>query len=130
MFISYHLGKKWWFSLYKNCLTSAQCNAWMLHRMVNDSPMTHIEFLRSITSSLLLSGNVPTEVIPVEDVAIPPPLKRGHREEVPNEVRFNGLMHFPQHTENRLRCAMCQKLCNIKMHTMFFCNWTSSTSSY
>jgi hypothetical protein len=70
--------------------------------------MTHIEFLRSITSSLFLSGNVRTEVFPVEGVAIPPPLKHGHREEVPNEVQFIGLMHFPQYTENRLRCAVSE----------------------
>jgi hypothetical protein len=86
-------------------------NAWILYQLVSDSPMSHTEFLRQVTSSLLFSSN--SDIVASSSdsrVLEPPKAKRGHRAVVPCEARFTGTQHLPKKMEKRLRCARCSKL--------------------
>ena len=81
--------------------------------------MSHIEFLRSVATSLMSSPVNPqveeAEVVQADNEATPVAIKRGPRGKVPEEFRFDASkQHFLEKLVSRLRCAVCQQLCSFK----------------
>ena len=41
-------SKKWYFSLFTNCIDTVMVNAWILSNIINDEPSTLLDFRRSV----------------------------------------------------------------------------------
>ena len=113
-------GKKWWFNIFVHILNVAVTNAWLLHRLTENKPMSHLDFRRNVAMNLIASS------------------KRIHSEtyhalQVPSTCRFQGWGHWPESlteevgVQKQLRCASCGmkagfrcKLCSVTLHPKCF----------
>ncbi|XP_065193176.1 piggyBac transposable element-derived protein 3-like [Sycon ciliatum] len=99
-------GKKWYWALFVNHLNATVVAAWRLHCKVHEKPMSHIEFRREITVSLLKTD------------LRPEPRVSG----LPVDVRYDGVGHTRESTTQG-RCKVCKRntrckcsKCGVRLH--------------
>lgn len=99
-------GKRWYLRVFFHFLNVAIVNAWILYKK-NVEIITLVEFKAALVSSLIYTGRArmapkkrgrPSEIVSVE---------KKSRRKVPNEVRFDGVNHYPKKTDekNAQRCS-------------------------
>lgn len=107
-------GKKWWSSIFTWLLDVSVQNAWQLHRSAHPS-MSQLEFRRNI--AIFYANHYG------QKSKGPGPSRKRKLEDTPyEELRFDGLNHWPMPIEKKRRCAglscntigrtACEK-CNI-----------------
>ena len=112
-------NRKWYWPLIKFVIETAVYNAWLLHRQLPNTrsgKMSHLEFLRDIAKSYLMSYGV-ARAIPGKKPNVL--YKRsGVASRVTDHVRFDkvghGLTSAPDGA--RTRCALCHST-TVKMCT-------------
>lgn len=100
-------GKKWWWPFFTNCIDLAISNAWMLHRMLENKPLSMLDFRREVCNGLLASYNC-------ESAQSGPSGKKA------TEVRYTNKRHdLIRLSSGRRRCREC------KSNTYFYCDGCS-----
>ena len=104
-------GKKWYWPLFTNMLNITVVAAWRSHCATNNTKLSHLEFLRHITMTLLQSET-----------------QKGSRalkgaRYPTHESRYDGMNHIPG-TTSQGRCKVCKKntktwctKCQIRLHS-------------
>ena len=93
--------KKWWWPLFQWGLDAARTNAWLLSQRSARGPQ--LPFTRLIAKSLLKRNSIPR----------PPSGYRGNLL-VCNDIRYDGLHHWPKELESRYhRCKQCGDRTNM-----------------
>lgn len=91
-------GKKWWWPLWINAISTATIAAFRLHQSLNpESTMSHIEFLREVTVALIKKNEPRAQ------------LGGGSYSSVNPSVRFDRTAHYLSTHEKQGRCNFCHK---------------------
>lgn len=89
-------GKKWWYNLFINSINTLCVASWKMYNYLHpDSPISHIEFVRQVTVSLLKSQKVPRSRL------------GGPTARVVTEVQKDQTGHFLV-SASQGRCALCK----------------------
>lgn len=102
-------GKKWWWPLFINCLSSSAVNAWKLYRRMNKEKIPLLDFLSDIVRQLVKIDA--TEVTQSN-------LTRGRTSKpLSEEFRYDHIGHYIiRHEANRRnRCRICSN------NTLYLC---------
>ena len=110
------LGKKWWWPIFVNAIDSLVVNAWKFYNIVNETPMSQLDF----------KSFVALRLIKTERTAIIRNLAR-----VIDEIRYDNIGHVVVRSpENRRRCRICHsqtvytcQRCNVHLHTTCFAEY-------
>ena len=94
-------SKKWWWPLFQWGVDAARTNAWFLsQRHVKGQ---QLPFLRELTYVLIKKNTVPR-----------PPSTFAGRHQTPEDLRYDGLHHWPAELESRFhRCKVCNSRTNM-----------------
>ncbi|XP_055712575.1 piggyBac transposable element-derived protein 3-like isoform X2 [Phlebotomus papatasi] len=101
---------RWHFPIFRFCLNAAVVNAWQIYRF-KDSKVTLLQFIRSITSGILITGN------PIKHSLYIPKTMTS------KEIRHDGAGHIVKFIDKPRRCKLCGKCakfvcikCNVGLH--------------
>ena len=105
-------GKKWWWPLFLNVISLCVVAAWKVYHNLHGADMDHLSFRRDTVMCLMKIDS------PEATNA-----SGGHRVDLPNDVRFDGVGHTSSaFTENR--CRVCKKntkkgclKCDARLHS-------------
>jgi len=105
-------GKKWWWPLFLNVISLSVVAAWKVYHNLHGADMDHLSFRRDTVMCLMKIDS------PEATNA-----SGGHRVDLPNDVRFDGVGHTSSaFTENR--CRVCKKntkkgclKCDARLHS-------------
>ena len=98
-------GKKWYWPLFVNLLSTAVVAAWKIHCQIGDKKITYIDFRRQVTPCLL-------------KIQQHRKIESSVAAELPLDVHFDGVKHFlgPAKTKIDVKCAKkIQEVCVHKM---------------
>lgn len=109
-------GKRYYLRIIFHFLDLATVNAWLLYRrhceQLKIKYMPLIDFKLNVAHGLLFSGDTVTKKrgrppsSSTNTTSTPPP-KRIFTPRPVDDVRFDGIGHWPEHLENKQRCKHC-----------------------
>lgn len=88
-------GKKWWWVLFTYFVDLSVVNAWKLHCLSTENPMTLLLFRRTIARCYLSES-------------ASQPKRRGPPSSKPSGLQYDGTGHFPKKIPKQLRCCYCR----------------------
>ena len=91
-------GKKWWWPLFLNAINLSVVAAWKVYHQMNGGEMDHLSYSREIVMCLMKV-----------DTPAATNVAAGHRVDLPNDVRFDGVGHMAT-TFREGRCRVCGKM--------------------
>ena len=108
--------KRWYLKIITHCLNICNVNAWLLYRRYmqqlnvrKSNQIMLLQFTKKCASGLLLARKQPSRT----------PGRPNNRR--PNDVRYDGIHHWPEFRETRSRCRVCSYLSFIYCSKCHMC---------